>query len=338
MLQNKNLLFGYIFTIGATIIWAGNFIVARGLFEIIPPASFSFWRWLVATVFIFPFAIRHLIREWNILKTHFIYLSLCAALGITIFSLLTYIASHTTTALNLSLISITFPIFIVVISRIIFNERITRHKTAGIILVLSGVILLLTRGKLSRLTDISFAVGDIWMLIAAIAFAVYSILLRKKPKEVSIWSFQFCTYVVGVIFMLPFLAHEMMVTPPFQVTQKVIYAFLYGGVCASLIGFVLWNKAVILIGPVKAGFVYYTLPLFSGILGMTFLEEAITQVHLYCGLLIVSGILIANHKSRPPIKSAREDHPEDYVCSSSHTQSSFTSSQNSPSVQAQHNL
>ncbi|MBC2712120.1 MAG: DMT family transporter [Desulfosarcina sp.] len=194
---------GYLFAIGATAIWSGNFIIARGLNESIPPISLAFWRWVVAVIVFLPFALKPLIVEWSILKENIPYLSITSLLGITIFNTLIYFAGHTTTAINLSLISITFPV-IVILSRIFFGELITVNKSIGIILVAAGVVLLITKGNLSRLLNISFAIGDVWMLVAALTFAIYSILLKHKPKMLSIWAFQLSTFILGLIFLFPF--------------------------------------------------------------------------------------------------------------------------------------
>jgi drug/metabolite transporter (DMT)-like permease len=105
----------------ATALWSGNFIIARGLSESIPPVSLAFYRWVVAAIVFLPFALKPLLREWDCLRTHLPYLSMTALLGVTLFNTLIYFAGHTTTALNLSLISITFPIVIVILSRIIYG-------------------------------------------------------------------------------------------------------------------------------------------------------------------------------------------------------------------------
>ena len=122
-LQNRQIILGYFFALGATAIWSGNFIIARGLNESIPPISLAFWRWVVAVVVFLPFALKPLIVEWHILKENIFYLSITSLLGITIFNTLIYFAGYTTTAINLSLISITFPVFIVILSRFFFVNQ-----------------------------------------------------------------------------------------------------------------------------------------------------------------------------------------------------------------------
>lgn len=286
---------GYFFAIGATAIWSGNFIIARGLNDSIPPISLAFWRWVVAVIVFLPFALKPLIVEWDILKKNMVYLSITSLLGITIFNTLIYFAGHTTTAINLSLISITFPIFIVILSRLYFAELITFNKGIGILLVAAGVVLLITKGDVSRLLDISFAIGDLWMLVASIIFSIYSVLLKAKPEPLSIWAFQLSTFILGLVFLSPLFIWEYVTAPPVEFEPKTIFSILYVGIFASLSAFVLWNKAIAAIGPSKAGMVYYTLPVFSGVLAYLFLQESISSIHFYSVLLIIPGIITANH-------------------------------------------
>ena len=297
-LQNKQILSGYLFALGATAIWSGNFIIARSLNESITPISLAFWRWVVAVIVFLPFALKPLLAEREILRKHLPYLLITSLLGITIFNTLIYFAGHTTTAVNLSLISITFPIFIVILSRFFFNESITVNRGIGILLVVTGIVLLITRGNPSQLLDLSFAKGDIWMLVASLIFAIYTILLRRKPEKLSVWAFQLTTFIIGLVFLFPFFIWEYATVPIAEFDKKTILAILYVGIFASLSAFVLWIKAVMTIGPSRAGMVYYTLPLFSGLLAYLFLDEDVGMTHLLCVLLIVSGILVANYKSK----------------------------------------
>ena len=296
--RNQPALTGYLFALGATAIWSGNFIIARGLSDTISPISLAFWRWTVAVIVFLPFALKPLIAEWNLIKKNFLYICVTSLLGVTIFNTLLYFAGQTTSAVNLSLISITFPIFIVLLSSIFFGEQITVYKVAGILFVVTGVVLLITKGNFSSLLDISFAIGDLWMLLAAITFAVYSLLLKRRPQSMSIWAFQFATFIFGLIFLAPFFFWQNVTVPQSEFDIKTGLAILYIGVFASLVAFTFWNKAIVLVGPSKAGMIYYTLPVFSGISAFIFLNETITIIHLFSALLILPGILIANFESK----------------------------------------
>jgi len=294
-IPNKNNLAGYIFALAATALWSGNFIVARNLSTIIPPVSIAFWRWTVAFLVFTPFVIRRFIKDWPTLKKHLPYLIITAFIGVTIFNTLIYIAGHTTTVINLSLISITFPVFIIILSRFLFKEAITRAKIIGIILVAIGVMVIITKGSLALLLQLEFFVGDIWMLLAAMMFAVYSILLKKKPAEINILSFQYITFALGLVMLLPFYLIEISMVPATVFTFEAIYSIIYIGIGASLMAFIPWHKAISSIGPVKSGMIYYTIPLFSGFLAFLILKEELGIIHFYSAILIVSGILISNY-------------------------------------------
>lgn len=144
----------------------------------------------------------------------------------------------------------------------------------------------------------TLSLGDVWVLVAALTFAVYSILLKRKPKKLSIWAFQLSTFIFGLIFLFSFFILEYLTVPPVEFDTKTVSSILYVGVFASLSAFVLWNKAIVTVGPSKAGMIYYTLPLFSGLLAYIFLKEDIDIIHFYSVLLIVSGIITANYESK----------------------------------------
>lgn len=294
----RPMLTGYLCAMAAVIFWSYNFIIARELNDTVAPVSLAFGRWLVAVLVLFPFAIKSLLSEWILVKENLAYLSITAFTGVTLFNTLLYLGGQTTGALNLALISITSPIFIVIFARIFYGELLTFYKVAGVFLVATGVIALITRGQLSSLLNLTFSIGDIWMLMGAIIFAIYSILILKKPPQLGILAFQLSTFILGLIFLLPFLAWEYAVVGPSAYEANAIYSILYLGVFASLFSFVLWNQSILLIGVSKTGMVYYTLPIFSGVMAWYFLGEDIGLLHLGSGVLIVSGIFMANHQKK----------------------------------------
>lgn len=284
----------------ATLIWSGNFTIARGLIDIIPPISLAYWRWLVAVIALAPFAIKPLIADWPVVKENIVYICITSILGVSLFNTLIYIASHTTTAINLSLIAITFPVFIILLSRIIYHELLTVNKGIGVFLVTLGIITLITKGDVSVLKNINFAKGDLWMLLAAITFAVYSLLLRKKPAQLGTRSFQLMTFSVGLLFLTPFYIWESSTTN-FQIhaiANTTLYSILYIGLFASLASYILWGKAVEKIGPTKSSIIYYSLPIFSGLLAYLFLGETIENIHLLSMFLIAAGIFTAIYERK----------------------------------------
>jgi len=286
---------GVLCALAATIIWSGNFIVARGLGGHFPPVQLAWFRWLTATVILLPFAFRNLARERRQIKSNLGFLSLTALIGITVFNTLIYIAGRYTTALNLALIATFTPIFLLLLSRIFLGEAITLRKTAGIAIAVFGVVSLVTKGDYSRLAALDLNIGDLGMLVASGLFAAYSILVGQKPRELGQTAFLTATFVLGLIFLTPWALWEILSGNRAVFTAPAVGAILYIGIGASLISFLLWNRAVLLIGPARSGFIYYSLPLFSGIEALLILGETVTMAHIYSGFCIIAGIIVATN-------------------------------------------
>jgi len=288
---------GYFLAVIATVIWAGNFIVARAFNEDILPVGLAFWRWSIAVVTLTPFALRVTVKDWKLVKKNLLYLVVSALSGVSVFNTLLYIASHTTQAMNLALISASSPIFIVLMSRFFYGELISLTHATGIIVVVFGVALLITGGSLETLLSISFAIGDLYMLLAAMIFAGYTMLVKRKPPAMGMQTFALCTFSLGLLFLAPFYALECWIYQPVVFNPSLILALLYVGIFSSVVAFLAWNKAITLIGPSRTALIYYLIPVFSGIAAWLFLGEAITLVHIFSMLLIIFGIIITNIKS-----------------------------------------
>lgn len=284
---------GVLCALGATAIWSGNFIVARGLAETVPPATLAFLRWSVAFAGLLPLAALPAWRERRAIREHIGYLLPTALLGVTLFNTILYLAARTTGALNLALISTTSPMFMLIMARVFLGEAITPARLAGLAAAAGGVVLLVTRGDVSRLAELDLAIGDLWMLLAAALFAAYSILVRRKPSRIGQAAFLLSTFGLGLACLIPWTAWEVARHGLPAFTPGLLGATLYIGLGASLVSFFLWNRAVATIGPSRAGVIYYSLPAFSGLEAFLILGEPVGWAHLISGALIMGGILLA---------------------------------------------
>ncbi len=293
MKQTKTI--GYACALLATLIWSGNFIIARGLGDIVPPISLAALRWSTATFVLFPFAAPIIWRERHILRKHIPHLIVSALIGVTIFNTFIYTAAHTTDALNMTLIATTTPAFVVVLSRIFLGEPITRPRMIGLLAAVVGIVTLVTRGDYTVLRDMNFRVGDIWMLAAGFLWAAYSIHLKKKPQEINQYAYLGTTFFLGVLPLIPAALFEQAYYPTWALSPTAMGSILYIGIGASLISYILWTKAVTIVGPTTSSFIYYSLPAFCGIEAYLILGEAVTWAHAVGFVFIIGGILIATH-------------------------------------------
>ena len=286
---------GYACALFATVIWSGNFIIARGLGDIIPPVTLSALRWSVGTLALLPFAVRALWRERMLLRKHFGHLAMSALIGVTIFNSLIYVAGHTTNALNMSLIATTTPVFVVILARLFLGEPITLNRLVGLLAAVTGIVILVSRGNLSVLGALDFHIGDIWMLGAAFLWAAYSIHLRKRPMEISQHAYLGSTFLMGVIPLIPAALIEQAFVPEWHLTPAAMGSVLYIGIGASLVAYALWTKAIATVGPATAVYIYYSLPAFCAIEAYSILGEAITSAHGLGFVFILTGIITATH-------------------------------------------
>lgn len=297
-LSDQNKIFtGISFAIIACLIWSGNFIAARAVIDDIPPVSLAFFRWIIATVLLIPFAISTTWQQRSLVierKQYFFWTSL---FGVAIFNTFLYIAAHTTTAINMALIgTCSSPIFSVFLAAIFLKERITPLRVTGMLVMLAGIIYLVVRGSFDRLLNFRFTSGDLWVLGAAVFFAGYNILVRRKPKELKPIAFLFTTFLIGSLLLSPFWLWEKSQHPPIEWTTQLVLIVIYLGLGTSVIAFLLWNFAIAKLGAARTALFGNLIPLFSSLEAVWLLNEEITIIHLVSGSLIIAGLVIVNLK------------------------------------------
>ncbi|MEO7306787.1 MAG: DMT family transporter [Ferruginibacter sp.] len=291
----KNIYIGVGLAVLATLLWSGNFIIAKGVTKSINPISLSFYRWLIASIVILPFAIKQFISQWRAVRTAWHYLFWASLTGVAFFNTFVYIGAHYTSAINLALIGTTSsPIMSVAFARIFLKEKIGPLKMAGMILCAIGVLFLLSKGSFQNLLHLHFGTGDLWVLLAAFSFAVYNTLVKKKPATISPVNFLFTSFFLGTMMMLPFFVYELNNSAPVEWTGNVIFSVLYLGVIASVICFLIWNIAIGKLGSGRTALFGNLIPVFSSIEAAIILHEDFTWVHITSMSIVFAGILLAN--------------------------------------------
>ena len=290
---------GTLFAFLATLVWSGNVLISRHLVGHLPPMAISLYRIALAFVVILPLAGVPLWRQRQHYWAHKSYYACLAIINFTFASTVTYIAAQTVPAMNISLIGISSPLFTLLLGRMLFGDVFTPRQLAGLAVVLAGVFFLLAKGDLGVLRHLSFSRHDLYMLAGAAGFAVYTILLRKKPDGGSQVCFLAVTFGLGGLFLLPAYALELQQTgfvPPWQ--EGVGWPIVFLGLGPSLFSYWAWGRAVQLAGSAKAMLIYYTLPLLAGVQAALFLGEPLLVVHGVSGVLIIGGLLLATFSAR----------------------------------------
>ncbi len=296
--NNRNTGIGISLAVITTIIWSGNFIIARGVYNQIPPVSLAFYRWALASVIIFFVGYKKFVAEKHFVFKNWKYLFWVALMGITLFNTFIYIAGHTTSAINLALIGTTSaPVFAIIISAIFLKEIITPLRIAGLLFCIAGVVVLISKGSFTTLLAFRFSAGDVWILLSAFVFSIYTVLVKKKPAAISPITFLFVVFIGGTFLLLPFFIIEQIVMPVIIWDTKLLGSIFYLGIGASVISFFCWNAAIAKIGAVRTALFGNLIPIFSTLEAVWLLGETVTLVHLISGGLVITGLVLANLKN-----------------------------------------
>jgi drug/metabolite transporter (DMT)-like permease len=273
--------------------WSGNWVLGRALRDAFDPLTLNFWRWTIALAVLAPFAAAGLAAKREVIRRHLGLLALLALLGVALFQSLVYLGLRSTTAINAVLLNSSAPLFMLLVSWILERERAAWRQLAGIAISLGGILIILTQGDLARLRELEFHAGDGWILLAMPLWGLYSVLLKRRPKELDGVEFLLVLSVLGVAMLAPFYALDTVLAPASWPGWPALAALLYVGLAASVAAFILWNRGVAVVGANAAGFTLHLLPAFGTLLAIVFLGEQFAAYHAIGVATILAGVVLA---------------------------------------------
>ena len=295
-MKNKNNL-AYLLLIFTTIFWSGNFIVgkAASLYQI-PPFSLNFYRWFFAGLILLPFTFKELINKKNYIFQNIGFFIILGISSITIFNSIVYYSLYYTQVISGVLMISTIPVWIIFISSILNIEKTNAFQIIGVGLSLIGVIFIITKADLNLIKNLDFNKGDLSMIVAMFAWAVYSALLKKKKYEISQLALLQVVIILGLIFLIPIYFIEMNMGN-LIILGKPFYLILgYVVIFPGLAAFFFWIKGISIIGANRAGIFLHLMPIFGAIMAMLIFDEKFMFYHILGAIFIIAGITISNKK------------------------------------------
>lgn len=283
----------YLMLCGPALFWSGNFVLGRAFAADIDPITLSYWRWLVALLIFLPFSVRGLLAEFSIVRAHLLRLTVMGAIAVSGFNTFVYLGLQHTTAMNALLINSFIPILIILLSRLIPGIPIQKRQLLGILVSTAGMILLVTRGDFENLLNLDINRGDLWMLLAALCWAVYSISLKWRPQQLSATSFLLISMILGLLILGPFYWLNVFNEAPFNFNFNNLVVVGYVAIFASIGAFLLWNQGVKVVGAGTAGQFIHLMPVFGSVLAIVFLGEQLFWFHVLGALAIGGGIYLS---------------------------------------------
>jgi len=278
--------------------WSGNFIVGKfaTLYEV-PPLTLNFFRWLIVWIILIPFTYRDIVKNIKIIKKNFFSTLIMSVTSISVFNSVVYYSLNFTQVLNGALMISIIPVLIIFISFIFKTEQINFSQILGLILSITGVAIIITRLDFTKLINLNLNKGDLWLLVAMLSWAIYSTMLRTHKTELKYLSFMSVIVSIGLIFLFPQFLFEIsnhqiirFNIPFFLITSYVVFF-------AGLGSYILWNRAVVIVGPNKAGIFLHLMPVFSSFMAIFLLNEKLMNFHIIGAIVIIIGIYLSSKKS-----------------------------------------
>jgi drug/metabolite transporter (DMT)-like permease len=187
------------------------------------------------------------------------------------------------------------PAVIVLLSLILYREKVAARQMGGVLLCILGACLVVLRGDLETLLTMSFVQGDLLMAIAVVFYGLYSAWLRRRPA-IHPLSFLASTFFLGAAGLFPIYLAELAITGPFALNRDIVLSLLYVAIFPSIVAYFCWNKGVDLVGPNRAGLFINLIPAFASLLSVWLLGESIQPFHIGGMGLIAGGMVLFYHR------------------------------------------
>ena len=275
---------------------ASNLVVARGGVEFVPPISLAFWRWTIVFIILLPFTYFSLKKNFKIIQKEYKKLFFLGAMGWGVCGEFPFLAGQTTTVANMGIIYTSSPIFIILISALFFKEKITLTKIIGLVTCLIGVFAIIIKGDIEFLINLRFTIGDLWMLAAAIGWALYSIYLFYWKTKLEI--FQRFTLVAffGALSLFPFYIGEEIYFQRTVFNNEFFLWTIFAAVSPGIIAFTLYTLAQKQLGASLTGFTLYIFTVYAAIYGYILFDEQLENYHYLGTVLVFFGVYLAKKK------------------------------------------
>ena len=276
---------------------ASNLVVARGGVEYVPPISLAFWRWFFVFLILLPFTYKIIFKNIKYLKKEYKKLFFLGIMGCGVCGAFPFMAGTTTTVANMGIIYTSSPIFIILISSYFYKERLNIFQLLGLVLCFAGVISIIAKGDMSLLVSLKFTSGDLWMLGAAVGWALYAVFLLNWKSKFSLFSRFTIIAFFGVISLLPFSLFENYFIRPVIFNNNFYFWTIFAAISPGIIAFSLYTQIQKNLGASITGFTLYLFTVYGAFYGIVIFGEQLESYHYYGASLVFAGMFLVRKKN-----------------------------------------
>lgn len=280
-------------------LWSSNYLIARGAPGVVTPHVLALGRWVLVGLFLLPWIWRDLAslsRVWRAESGRMIVLG---ALGMWVCGAFVYQGAQTTPAVNISLIYAASPVGIALGGRWLLKEKATAVQRLGMALALAGVLVVVSRGDLVSLLAVRFVAGDLWIAVAAVGWAAYTVLLQHWPTTLTGRQRLACIVAGGLVVLVPFTALELWLVDVPPMSAQAVWLILLAALLPGFLSYQAYDFMLRTLGATRTAVMLYLAPLYGAFNAWWLLGEAPSWFHAVGAALILPSIYLATRTSVP---------------------------------------
>lgn len=279
------------------ILWAGNAIVGRLVRDAVPPMTLNLIRWSIALLVLLPLG-RAAFRAGSGVLANWRRYAMLGLFGVGLYNSLQYLALQSSTPINVTLVASGVPVWMLLVGRLFYGVRVKRKQVLGAILSIAGVLVVLCRGDLHGLLQLRLVAGDLYMILATIAWSFYSWMLMQQKDVPGLrgdWAaFLLAQVGYGLLWSAALAGGEWALGELHVAwSWSLAAALLYVAIGPAILAMRCWGAGVQRAGPSIGAFFINLTPLFTALLSSAFLGEAPHLYHALAFGLIVGGIAVS---------------------------------------------
>ncbi|WBF55195.1 DMT family transporter [Lysinibacillus sp. JK80] len=280
-----------------SLLWGGNFVVAKTLVAHASPMTLTLVRWLIAVIVLLPLVWW---KEKRLVpaKAALVPLCLMGITGVALFNIFQFLALERTTSTNAGLISTMNTMSIALFSFAFLKEKINGLQLLAMVLSLLGVFLVLSKGDWQLLWHFQLNTGDLWMVAAVCVWGLYSVCSKWAMQTTSPLMATLYAGLFGVLILVPFTITDFTFS---EIDSSFILSLLYTGVISTVVCMVFWNIGVQQLGATTSGIFLNFNPIFTALLAFLFIGEQLSWLQGIGGIIVILGCYLFTHfKTKTP--------------------------------------
>lgn len=296
-------------------LWSSNYLIARLAVEVVSPHTLALGRWALALVLMLPFVGWGLWRQRAEVMAQWRQMLVLGALGMWVCGAFVYQGGRSTSATNIALIYAVSPVAIAAVSVKLLHERMGAAQKVAVVFAVAGVLWVIARGDVDNLLQVRFSAGDLWIVVAAVSWVAYSVLLKAWPSSLGPAERLAAIIAGGLVVLLPATMVEWWWQAPPPASVRGVVLIVLAAVLPGALSYAAYSFMQRELGAARTALLLYTGPVYGAAGAWWVLGEAPGMHHLVGAALILPSIWLATRPApatmRPwePSTSSATDRP-----------------------------